>query len=96
MLYGSFLDIKEYVRCHPNEIDKFIDDNEEINPLMFAIKYNLTKAALYLIEKGANINLADKYNMSTLMFAVRTNSFELCKKLLDTNKELVNLVSRII
>jgi ankyrin repeat protein len=90
----DYLLLREYCTYFPNEINAVLDDNVQTTPLIFAIKRKNIEASLCLIEKGADINLTDIYNMSALMYAVQTGSYELCKKLIGLDKRIVNIESK--
>jgi len=94
MLYYDYLKLREYCTYFPDEINMCLNDNEQNTPLLFAIKNKKIKAAFCLIEKGANINLTDKNNMSVLMYAVQINSHELCRKLINIDKRIVDIESK--
>jgi len=90
----DYLKLREYCTYFPDEINEILDDNEQTTPLIFAIKQKNIKVALCLIERGADINLTNINNMSALMYAVQTGSYELCRKLIDLNKGIVNIESK--
>jgi ankyrin repeat protein len=90
----DYLKLREYCVYFPDEVNGILDDNEHNTPLIFAIKLKNIKAAFCLIENGANINLTNKDNMSTLMYAVQTGSYELCKKIIELDKRIVNIESK--
>jgi len=90
----DYLKLKEYCTYFKNEINEVLDDNEQITPLIFAIKQKNIQAALCLIEMGANINLTNIDNMSALMYAVQIDSYELCDKLISVDKGTVNIESK--
>jgi ankyrin repeat protein len=94
ILYHDYLKLREYCTYFPDEINTILNDNEQNTPLLFAIKRKDIKAAFCLIEKGANINLTNNDNMSALMYAVQANLYELCKKLIDVDKKIVNIESK--
>jgi len=65
---------------------KNIDVNSEINgryPLHYAADYGQTEVLEYLINKGANVNLADKHGISPLLAAIWEGHTK-CVKLLLT------------
>jgi len=90
----DYLKLREYCAYFPDEINEVLDDNEQTTPLIFAIKLKNIKAAFCLIERGADINLTNIHNMSALMYAVQTGSYELCKKLVGLDKRIVNIESK--
>jgi len=87
----DFPKLKEYFTCFPDEIDKIIDEKQLRTPLLSAIENNFIEGALYLIEKGANVSLLDYFNISALIRAVKINSYELCKRLISIDKDLVSI-----
>ena len=94
LIKHDFLKLKEYFNCFPDEIDKIIDEKRLYTPLLYAIESNFVEAAFYLIEKGANISLLDYFNISALTRAVKINSYELCKRIISIDKDLVGIESK--
>jgi len=90
----DYLKLREYCVYFPDEINSTLDRIEQNTPLIFAIKVKNIEAAFCLIERGANISQTNKDNMSALMYAVQTDSYELCKKLIELDKRIVNIESK--
>ena len=74
----------------PNNINDQDDDGNTI--LFFSIKPNLKENDLnlikYLIENGANINIANKIGQTPLMIAISANNIMLSKYLLDRGADI--------
>lgn len=65
--------------------DRYIQENDNI---ILASIYNNTSIIKYLISKGVNINVQERYNGYTpLMYAVAHNNIELVKLLLDNGAD---------
>ena len=92
--HHDLLELKEYFTYFPDEIDKIIDEKRQYIPLFCAIESNFVEAVFYLIKKGANVSLLDDYNISALNHAVMIDSYELCKKIISMDKNLVNIESK--
>jgi len=87
------LKLKEYCSYFHDEINMRID-SEQNTPLIFVIKIKNIKAAFCMIEMGADIHQTNIDNMSALMYAVQAGSYELCKKLIELDKRIVNIESK--
>jgi ankyrin repeat protein len=90
----DYIKLKEYCTYFPNEINEALNDIVQTTPLIFAIRRKNVKAALSLIEMGADITQTNKDNMSALMYAVQIDSYELCEKLISIDKGIVKIESK--
>jgi hypothetical protein len=87
---GNLLELENHISENKSEIDKLRDDKFKYTPLICAIKAGMESCALMLIRYGANVNLTDNWQHTTLHFAVQAHSYSIAKKLIEMNKDLVN------
>lgn len=82
-------DIKEVSKILPRiDIDKPIDLNNHITPLMLAAKFNQIHIIKYLILKGANIEVKDPTGSTALMYAINNMSFEALRILIKNGSNM--------
>jgi len=87
---GNLYELENYINEHATEIDTLSNSHYKYTPLICAIKSGMESCSLILIRYGANVNLTDNKQHTTLHFAVQAHSYSLCKKLIEMNKDLVN------
>lgn len=88
-------DVKKIVGKDSSLIDyvKIYGDFEFLPVIVKAAMDDRTEIALYLIEKGANVNVVDGFLMTSLMWAANNGNTMLVKALLEkgADKEMVSV-----
>jgi ankyrin repeat protein len=74
-IIGKITDIN--ATCQPEEL------NIETTMLVQAIRYGETEIVCLLLEKGADVNITDRYRHTALMWAIEGKNAEIVKLLLE-------------
>ena len=69
------------------DINYFPKESQLCTPLMAAIMNNNTQVAIYLIKKGAKLNIQDRNGLTAIHYAVSKNNPAIVKLLLDKNAD---------
>lgn len=76
------------------DVNQYFDDLSHVNSktiLHFACAKGRTECIRLLLENGALINAADKFRMTSLMYAICANNLDIVKLLLEANSSTIDI-----
>ena len=82
---GDILSVREFIE---SGIGINARDNNDWTPLLYAIRYNQSETAAFLIERGANINAKTTDGWTPLMMGLKYSSEDISELLIDKGTDI--------